>query len=90
MSDIRETLGSRAKDYGHFRDGAALMQALKATARGWPGWEGRMAPYQREAVDMILHKLGRILNGNPDHIDSWHDIAGYATLVERILSGENP
>ena len=43
--------------------------------------------YQRESLDMIVHKIARILNGDPNHVDSWHDIAGYATLVELELKG---
>lgn len=35
----------------------------------------------------ILCKLLRIL-GDPKHIDSWQDIAGYATLVVEYLEGE--
>ena len=34
---------------------------------------------------MILHKVARILNGDPDYVDSWADIAGYAQLVVNIL-----
>ena len=36
---------------------------------------------------MIVHKLARIVNGNPDKVDSWVDIAGYATLVAERLQG---
>ena len=36
---------------------------------------------QQEALDMIAHKIGRIINGNPHYKDSWVDIAGYAQLV---------
>jgi hypothetical protein len=42
-------------------------------------------PVQMEALEMIAHKIARILNGNPDHHDHWHDIAGYATLVAERL-----
>ena len=28
------------------------------------------------------HKIGRILNGDPDYQDSWTDIIGYTRLVE--------
>jgi hypothetical protein len=48
-----------------------------------------MAPDQREALDMIAHKIGRILNGDPDYSDSWRDIAGYATLVADRLDGKD-
>lgn len=44
---------------------------------------------QCEALDMIQHKIGRILSGNPNEPDHWHDIAGYATLVENILRTGN-
>lgn len=30
---------------------------------------------------MIQHKIARILNGDPDYVDNWVDIAGYAKLV---------
>ena len=34
---------------------------------------------------MIAHKIGRIINGDPDYDDSWADIAGYAKLVSDRL-----
>ena len=40
-----------------------------------------LSPDQAEALDMIAHKIARILNGDPNHHDHWHDIAGYATLI---------
>jgi hypothetical protein len=39
----------------------------------------------REALEMLAHKTGRILNGDPAYADSWHDIAGYVRLVEQRL-----
>ena len=36
------------------------------------------------AADMVLNKLVRVLN-DPMHLDSWDDIAGYATLVSNHL-----
>ena len=42
---------------------------------------------QQEALDMICHKIGRIINGDPDYADSWVDIAGYAQLVANRLQG---
>ena len=44
---------------------------------------------QQEALDMIAHKIGRIINGNPHYKDSWVDIAGYAQLVvDELEAGE--
>jgi hypothetical protein len=38
---------------------------------------------------MIAHKIGRIINGDPDYIDSWDDIAGYAKLVADRLRSDD-
>ena len=46
-----------------------------------------LQPDQREALEMIMHKVGRIMNGDPDYADSWADIAGYAKLVTDRLEG---
>jgi hypothetical protein len=46
----------------------------------------KLSVSQREALEMILHKIARILNGDPNFKDSWTDIIGYARLVERELS----
>ena len=40
-----------------------------------------LAPDQQEALDMICHKMGRIVNGDADYVDNFRDIAGYAQLV---------
>ena len=52
-----------------------------------PGWR-KLADDQREALEMTAHKIGRILNGDPNYIDSWHDISGYVRLVEQRLEKE--
>lgn len=80
MASIEDTLADRGKQYGDFTTHGAVTQDLKNVARAHSGWNN-LAPYQKEAIDMIAHKIGRILNGNPNIQDSWHDIAGYATLV---------
>jgi hypothetical protein len=87
MDKTLETLNTRKESYGVFKDGAAIMQRLKDVMQDTRGW-GFMAPDQRESLDMIASKIGRLLNGDPDHVDSWHDIAGYARLVEERLNGK--
>lgn len=39
-----------------------------------------LKPAQREALTMIATKIGRIVCGDPNNVDSWNDIAGYAKL----------
>jgi hypothetical protein len=83
-----ETINERAQDYGKFKDGAALMQGMKRlVADHAQAHDKTFADDQWEALEMILHKIGRIVNGNPDKVDSWVDIAGYATLVADRLQG---
>lgn len=79
-ADVGAVLNERGAEYGDFRTQGFIAQELKETARDTPGWD-RMEGMHREAVDMILHKLSRLLNGNPNHIDSWLDIEGYARCV---------
>lgn len=75
----------RGSRYGKFKDGAEIMQSLKDTMRDVDGWNNLTAS-QKEALDMIQHKIGRILNGDPTYDDSWKDIAGYATLIVNELN----
>lgn len=82
-----QLITERGSRYGKFKDGAEIMQELKDVMREVDGWSN-LTPSQREALDMIQHKIGRILNGDPTYDDSWKDIAGYATLIVNELNGE--
>lgn len=90
MSDqIEATLQERGNRYGEFMGHAKVAQSLKVTIRTYLSVQGKvLAQDQYEALDMICHKIGRIVNGDPDYADSWHDIAGYAQLVANRLNGE--
>jgi len=88
MPDIDVTLDARAVNYGTFKDGAELMQSLKRRmAEHAVKHDKTFADDQWEALEMIVHKMGRIVNGNPDVVDHWVDIAGYATLIADRLQG---
>lgn len=77
---IENILNERGTRYGNFEDNAIITQSLKAVMNTSPNSE-YLTSDQREALEMIFHKIGRILNGDPNYVDSWVDIAGYATLV---------
>lgn len=87
MSDIHQTLQERGSRYGEFPEHARITQNLKAAMVDSPNWRHLDAD-QKEALEMIQHKIGRILNGDPNYADSWHDIVGYAQLVEKRLQPE--
>ena len=86
MTEINKILEERGARHGKFKDHAALCQKIKHTMILTDGWQ-LLDPDQREALEMIAHKIARILNGDPDYSDSWRDIAGYATLVADRLDG---
>lgn len=86
--NITKTLTERGNRYGVFTGHAQVTQDLKKTIRQHLVARGKtLALDQQEALDMICHKIGRIINGDPDYDDSWVDIAGYAKLVADRLQG---
>lgn len=87
MSDIAATLEQRGKQYGEFKDHAAISQGLKRVMYG-RSFEA-LSDDKKEALEMIMHKVARILNGDPEYKDNWHDIVGYAKLVDDSLEAKN-
>jgi hypothetical protein len=88
-TNVNEILEGRAIRYGSFQGHAEISQALKLTMQDQTKWP-MLDDDQREALEMIQHKIARILNGDPTYADNWIDIAGYATLVaNRLEKGEN-
>lgn len=85
MNAVSQTLQERGVRYGEYRDVSWTAQMLKNILRQSTTWE-QTTPYQRESLDMICNKMSRIVNGDPNYIDSWHDIQGYAKLVEDELT----
>lgn len=87
-TNVNEMLEGRAARYGSFEGHAKIAQGLKAVMQERSGWE-RLTADQREALEMVQHKVARILNGDPNYADNWIDIAGYATLVANRLEKED-
>lgn len=85
MPDINATLNDRGATYGEFLGQAVITRGLLAVLEEQPGWAD-LRPDMREALHMIFSKVARIVNGDPYFGDSWHDIAGYAVLIERTLT----
>lgn len=83
--NITTTLQERGNRYGSFFDHANIAQNTKNYWQDMPGW-ARMKNDQRQALEVIADKIARILNGDPNYVDNWHDIQGYAKLVEDRLN----
>jgi len=82
--NIDQTLKERGKIYGQYTEVARVSQNIKAAYEDSANWH-YLDPEKRESLQMIANKISRILNGDPNDQDSWHDIIGYATLIEKNL-----
>jgi len=85
---VEKTLAERGKRYGDFADHAKIAQNIK---RGMQcsGYDD-LPDMHRQALEVIADKIARILSGDPNYADNWHDIQGYAKLVEDRLPVEVP
>ncbi|MFL0802569.1 MAG: DUF6378 domain-containing protein [Agarilytica sp.] len=84
LQTIESTLQERETRYGDFKSHAEITQSIKKAMYNSPNWIALSAD-KKEALEMVAHKIGRILNGDPEYHDSWHDIIGYTKLVEETL-----
>lgn len=79
-----DLLAERAKTHGDYKILAGISQELMNTMMAYDrntDYWAKLNECQRESLHMIANKIGRILAGNPNTVDHWDDIAGYAKLV---------
>ena len=84
MSNVDEILEERNTTHGDFKMNAIVSQGLKAHLELGTNWD-KISPDKKEALEMICHKMARIVNGDNEYKDSWTDIIGYASLIEKDL-----
>ena len=85
---IEEVLEKRQATYGGFTRNAETSQHMKYFMAQGTNYK-QMPVAHREALEMIIHKIARIVNGDFNYIDNWIDICGYSQLViEEIMSYE--
>lgn len=77
---VANILSERQETHGDFNEVARIAQQFRKMMRVEFGWE-HMNDAQREALDSMASKFGRIASGDPNFRDHWDDIAGYATLA---------
>lgn len=88
MNNIEKTLEERGNRYGTFTGHAEVTQGLKRFMANELAKRNKvLADDQWEALEMVAHKIGRIINGDQNYTDSWIDIAGYVKLVADRLEG---
>lgn len=81
MADIDNTIQDRASKYGDFREQGRVAQNLKDAMRDSPNWDALPA-YMKEGLEMIQHKISRMLNGEILYDDNVHDIVGYTKIMQ--------
>ena len=87
MTNINELLAERQKTHGDFNAHARITQQLKDVMVDSPNWQ-KLSPSQKESLEMVAHKFGRILSGNPNILDHWDDCQGYLRLVSIELEAK--
>jgi len=63
-SKIDAVLTDRGTNYGKFKDHARLSQQLKLVMKSGASWD-KLTPDMQESLEMIVHKIARIINGRP-------------------------
>lgn len=89
MNNVNETLKERGAVYGDYKGGSEFRAEVMKLIMDRCAEVNNCSMLSIHIVFIydIVNKLSR-LAATPDHIDTWHDIAGYATLVEEVLKAE--
>ena len=85
---IEDITKARESDYGGLNNVSYVARKLKLLFREL-GYETHFSDVQVEGTDMILHKFARLISGNPNNVDSWNDIAGYASKIADYTEKRN-
>lgn len=81
---IDNILAERGERYGSFEDHAQISQSLKKAMHKSKNWSN-LTDVQKEGLEMIQHKIARILNGDHLYLDNVVDIVGYSTLIKDVM-----
>jgi hypothetical protein len=79
MDAVDAILQERESTHGDFNESSRFVQSIKTLMESTPNWED-LRDNQKESLHMVVHKIGRILYGNPCTKDHWDDCAGYSKL----------
>lgn len=94
VQSTAEVLAERGTRYGQFINQAGIAQGIHSVINFGISISGKSREKnfhvdELEALNMIVNKIARIVNGDPHYSDSWRDIAGYATLVADRLDKDS-
>lgn len=81
---IAQILEQRLNQHGDLIVQSEISQGMKDSMRSTANWS-KLKADQKECLEMVVHKIARILAGDPNFVDHWDDVAGYAILVAKRL-----
>ena len=83
---VEDTLIQRGNRYGCSVRNAQLTQTLMNEVNLASAREGtHLSAVHKEYLHMIMHKISRMVVGDPWYADNVHDIGGYAKLIEEYI-----
>lgn len=90
ITTLDALIEARGRTHGDYAVHALITQNLKRViTHHVADLDRRLDDDMQESLDMITHKIGRIIAGNPAEPDHWRDIAGYAQLVANRLAAND-
>lgn len=84
IGSTESLLKARGNKYGDVGQQSRLFTDIM-DAMGRTDRVRQLSPVQRQSLYMIALKMSRIVCGDPNEVDHWRDIAGYARLPIRHL-----
>lgn len=75
----------RGATHGDFTHMSITIQKIKDAMGSGEAWS-QCSATQRESLELIATKIGRIVCGDPNHVDHWDDIIGYAALARNRIA----
>lgn len=81
-------LGQRGATHGDYRAMSTRIQQIKSIMRMGSKWVDMSEP-QKEALELIATKIGRIIEGDPEFKDHWNDLGGYAAKASEFCRKES-
>ena len=89
-NNTQALLNERGRTHGDYAVHALITQDLKLVINHHVAdLDRRLDDDMQESLDMVAHKIGRIIAGDAWFADHWADIAGYAQLVANRLEVAN-
>jgi len=86
---LENTLQERGARYGAFSEHAQIAQSIQDGYRIYPEKWNKLPPVVKQGLTVIADKIARILNGDEYYDDNYHDLGGYAKLMEDWVRKEN-